>query len=72
MYRLENVFVLCTVQFSDAKRCDISLSNLIPRSIARVFVLIMLFHCDFSVRKSVTFPVETCNRSSFPYESGQN
>jgi hypothetical protein len=32
------------------------------------FMLFALLSCDFTVVRTVPVPVETCNRSSFPYE----
>jgi len=34
----------------------------------KVFVLLGLLRCDFTMEETVTIPVETCNRSSIPYE----
>ena len=68
MYRLESVLFLCTVHISDAQLCVISLSNRIPRSVARGFVLFVLLICDFNVVKTVLVPVETVTGNLFPNE----
>ena len=68
MYRLESVLFLCTVHISDAQLCVISLSNRIPRSVARGFVLFVLLPCDCNVVKTVLVPVETVTGNLFPCE----
>jgi len=68
MYRPESVLFLCTMHISDTQQCDISSSILLFRSVPVGFMLFALLPCYFSVVKTVPVPVETCNRSSFPYE----
>jgi len=68
MYRVECVLFLCTVHISDTQRCDFSSSNRLPYTFAKGIVLLSLLHCDCTVVKTVSIPVETCNRSSFRYE----
>ena len=67
MCRLESVLFLCTVHILDAQCCYISFRNLLPCTEAKVFVLLGLLRCDFTVEKTVPITVETCNRNSFPY-----
>ena len=76
--------VLCTVHISGVPcgKCSVSvhstitdaqwlwyfLNNLLPCTYAKVFVLLALLLCDFTMEKTVPIPAETCNRSSIPYE----
>ena len=66
MYRLESVLFLCTVPISDAQ--NEILFNPASRSASRVFVLFAPLPRNVTVLKAGTIPVDTSNRSSFPYD----
>ena len=63
MGRLESVQFPCKVHIS-----DISISYLLLCTNAKVFVLLVLIRCDFTMEKTVPITIETCKRTLFPYE----
>ena len=64
----ESVLFLCTIQISDTQQDDIYSSIRLFHSVPIGFMLFALLSCNFTVARTVPVPVETCNRSSFPYE----
>jgi len=85
IYRLESELFLCTVHISGepSGKCSVSVQSThfwfltiwynFKQSISRSgFLFLALRHCDITVLQTVPVPVETCHRSSFPYECNTN